>query len=177
MKKLQKGFTQIYTGNGKGKTTAAIGLAVRAAGFGLKSYIACFMKEFPYSEFKALKRFEDLIKVEAFGKDEFVYRKEYPNADELNAIRIGLSTAKMNMLSGSYNIIILDEICVSHYFKIFSTDDIIEFIKSKPNDVELILTGRYCPEEIYEHSDLITEMKEIKHYYTKGVNARRGIES
>ncbi len=177
MKKLKKGYVQIYTGNGKGKTTAAIGLAIRAAGFGLKSFIACFMKDFPYSEFEALKRFDDLIKYEVYGKDDFVYRKEYPSGEELNKIRNGLVESKINMHSGNYDLIILDEICVCHYFKIFSSEEIIDFIKSKPDNVELILTGRYCPEEIYEFANLVTEMKEVKHYYVDGVNARRGIES
>lgn len=177
MKKLKKGFTQIYTGNGKGKTTAAIGQVIRAAGFGLKSYIACFMKDFPYSEFESFKRFQDLIKVEVFGKDDFVYRKEYPTGDELKAIKMGLDVAREKMLTEEYDIIVLDEICVCNYFKIFSEDEIVDFIKLKPANVELILTGRYCPEKVFEYADLITEMKEVKHYFTKGVNSRRGIES
>lgn len=177
MSKLKKGYTHIYTGNGKGKTSAAIGLAIRAAGFGLKTYIACFMKEFPYSEFTALKKFAGQIDIEPFGKDDFVFRKEYPIGEELYAIKKGLDFAKENMLSGKYDIIILDEICVCHYFKIFSAEEIIEFIKKKPDTIELILTGRYCPEELYQYADLITEMKEVKHYYYSGVNARKGIES
>jgi cob(I)alamin adenosyltransferase len=177
MNKLKKGFVQIYTGNGKGKTTAAIGQAIRAAGFNLYTYIAFFMKEFPYSEFNSLKQFEGLIEFEKFGKDDFVYRKEYPIGDELEKIRIGLLRAKEKMLSGKFNIIILDEICVCHYFNIFSSEEIIEFIKDKPSNVEIILTGRYCPKDLYYYADLITEMTEIKHYYYNGVNARRGIES
>lgn len=177
MKNLKEGYTHIYTGNGKGKTTAAIGLSIRAAGYGLRTYIACFMKDFPYSEFNIIKNFQDLISVEVFGNDDFVYRKEYPLGNELNAIRRGLEVTKELMLSGQYDIIILDEICVCHYFKIFTLEEIISFIKNKPSNVELVLTGRYCPEELFEYADLITEMKEVKHYYSKGVNARRGIES
>lgn len=177
MKKLKKGFTHIYTGNGKGKTTAAIGQIIRAAGYGLKSYLACFMKDFPYSEFKALKRLDDLIKIEVFGKDDFVYRKEYPNNDELKEIKKGLEAAKENMLKGEYDIIVLDEIFVCHYFRIFTEEEITNFIRLKPEDVELILTGRYCPKEIYNYADLITEMNEVKHYYTIGINARKGIEA
>jgi cob(I)alamin adenosyltransferase len=177
MKNIKKGFTHIYTGNGKGKTTAAIGQIIRAAGFGLKSYLACFMKDFPYSEFKIFQRLTDLIEVEVFGKDDFVYRKEYPNDDELKEIKKGLEVAKENMLKVVYDLIVLDEIFVCHYFKIFTEEEIINFIKLKPENVELILTGRYCPKEIYNYADLITEMKEVKHYYTTGVTARRGIES
>lgn len=177
MRRLKEGYTHIYTGNGKGKTTAAIGLSIRAAGFGLRTYIACFMKDFPYSEFNIIKNFQDLICVEVFGKDDFVYRKEYPKGAELNSIRRGLAITKELMLGGQYDIVILDEICVCLYFKIFTVEEIINFIKNKPSNVELVLTGRYCPEELFEYADLITEMKEIKHYYSKGVNARRGIES
>lgn len=177
MNKLKKGYTQFYTGNGKGKTTAAIGLAVRAAGSGLNTYFACFMKQFPYSEFKSLKKLEPNIIVEAFGKDDFVYRKQYPIGKELNQIKKGLIISKDKMLSNNFDIIVLDEIFICIYFKIFQIEEIVEFIKLKPNNVELILTGRYCPEEIYSYADLITEMKEIKHYYSSGVPARKGIES
>lgn len=177
MKKLKKGFTHIYTGNGKGKTTAAIGQIIRAAGYRLKSYLACFMKDFPYSEFKALKRLGDLIEIEVFGKDDFVLRKLYPQGDELEAIRKGLDAAKLNMLSNKYDLIVLDEIFVCVYFKIFTEEEIINFIRLKPENIELILTGRYCPKEIYNYADLITEMNEVKHYYTNGINARKGIES
>ncbi|MBV6419905.1 MAG: Cob(I)yrinic acid a,c-diamide adenosyltransferase [Ignavibacteriaceae bacterium] len=177
MNKLKKGFVQIYTGNGKGKSTAAIGQAVRAAGFGLKSYIAQFMKEYPYSELVSLKHLSELISVEQFGGDEFVYKKELPAEEELAKAKRGLQTARDKMLSGDYDIIILDEVIVAIYFKLFETKDIVEFIKSKPENVELILTGRYCPEELIDLADLVTEMQEIKHYYQKGITSRRGIES
>lgn len=177
MNKLKKGFVQIYTGNGKGKSTAAIGQAVRAAGFGLKSYIAQFMKEYPYSELVSLKHLSELISVEQFGGDEFVYKKELPAEEELAKAKRGLQTARDKMLSGDYDIIILDEVIVAIYFKLFETKDIVEFIKSKPENVELILTGRYCPEELIDLADLVTEMQEIKHYYQKGITSRKGIES
>ncbi|MFC2103464.1 cob(I)yrinic acid a,c-diamide adenosyltransferase [Bacteroidota bacterium] len=175
--KLIQGFMQIYTGAGKGKTTAAIGQAVRAAGFGLKSYIAQFMKEFPYNELNSLKFLNEWITVEQFGGDEFVYRKEPPGREEIEKAQRGLNTVIKNMLSGDYDIIILDEVCVSIYFGLFTAKDVIPIIEQKPKNVELILTGRYCPDEIMEKADLITEMKEIKHYYEKGVTSRRGIES
>ena len=177
MNNLQQGFVQIYTGNGKGKSTAAIGQAVRAAGFGLKSYIVQFMKEYPYNELISLKYLSEWITIEQFGGDEFVYKKELPGEEELAKARKGLSAAKKNMLSGSYDLIILDEAIVAIYFKLILVKDLIDFIKSKPDNVELILTGRYCPEEIIELADLVTEMKEVKHYYKKGILARKGIES
>jgi len=177
MGRLKQGFVQIYTGNGKGKTTAAIGQVVRAAGFGLKTYIAQFMKEYPYNELMSLKHLSDWITVEQFGGDEFVYKKELPGADELAKAKKGLQTAKENMLGGEYDIIILDEAIVAIYFKLITTENLIEFIESKPENVELILTGRYCPPELIDLADLVTEMKEVKHYFQKGVTSRRGIES
>ena len=174
---LTRGYIQVYTGNGKGKTTAAIGQAVRAAGFGLKSYIAQFMKEFPYNELESLKHLDKWITIEQFGGDEFVYKKELPCEDEIKKAAKGLNAVKKNMLSGEYNIIIMDEVCVSIYFGLFGAKDVLKIMEQKPNNVELILTGRYCPDELLEKADLITEMKEIKHYYDKGITSRRGIES
>ena len=177
MSKLEKGFIQIYTGNGKGKTTAAIGQAVRAAGFGLKSYIVQFMKEFPYNEQKSLKHLTELITIEQFAGDDFVYKKEPPGKIEIDKAHRGLAKAKAKMLSGKYDMIILDEVCVSIYFGLFSDEEILTFMKQKPENVELILTGRYCPDKLLDKADLVTEMKEIKHYYQDGITARKGIES
>lgn len=177
MKKLEKGFIQIYTGNGKGKTTAAIGQAVRAAGAEYKTYIAQFMKEYPYSELKSLKLLKEFIEIEQFCGDEFVYKKQLPNESEIKKASDGLNIAKEKMLSGNYEIIILDEVIVAIYFKLLNVNQIIDFIDCKPENVELILTGRYCPDELISKADLVTEMKEIKHYYSKGITARKGIES
>lgn len=177
MNKLKHGFIQIYTGNGKGKSTAAIGQAVRAAGFGLKTYIVQFMKEFPYNELNSLKHLSEWITVEQFGGDKFVYKKDLPGKDELEKAQKGLTSANEKMLSREYDIIILDEAIVAVYFKLIKTEELAEFIKQKPENVELILTGRYCPDELIKLADLVTEMKEIKHYYTKGITSRRGIES
>jgi len=174
---LKQGFIQIYTGNGKGKSTAAIGQAVRAAGFGLKTYIAQFMKEYPYNELNSLKYLSEWITIEQFCGDDFVYKKELPGKDEIDKARRGLAKAKSKMLSGKFDIIILDEVCVSIYFGLFSDEEILTFMKQKPDKVELILTGRYCPDNILEKADLVTEMKEIKHYYQDGIKSRQGIES
>jgi cob(I)alamin adenosyltransferase len=177
MNKLQVGFVQIYTGNGKGKSTAAIGQAVRAAGFGLKTYIAQFMKEYPYNELISLKHLSEWITIEQFGGDAFVYKKELPAEKELAKAKKGLNSAKEKMLSGNFDLIILDESIVAIYFKLITTKELVEFIKVKPSNVELILTGRYCPEELIDLANLVTEMKEVKHYYQKGVTSRKGIES
>jgi len=177
MSKLKQGFVQIYTGNGKGKSTAAIGQAVRAAGFGLKTFIAQFMKEYPYNELNSLKYLSEWITIEQFGGDDFVYKKELPGKEELEKALRGLQTARNKMLSGEYDLIILDEAIVAIYFKLIETKELIDFIKAKPENVELILTGRYCPEELIELAELVTEMKEVKHYYQKGITSRKGIES
>lgn len=177
MSKLSKGFIHIYTGNGKGKTTAALGQALRAAGAGLKTYIAQFMKEYPYSELRSVKLLNEFITIEQFCGDEFVYKKQLPDELEIKKAIDGLNKAKIKMMSKDYDIIILDEAIVSIYFKLLTVEQIIDFINSKPADVELILTGRYCPEILIEKADLVTEMKEIKHYYSKGVTSRKGIES
>jgi len=175
--KLEQGFVQIYTGNGKGKSTAAIGQAVRAAGFGLKTFIAQFMKEYPYNELVSLNYLSEWITIEQFCGDEYVYKKELPGEEELAKAKKGLLSAKEKMLSGEYDLIILDEAIVAIYFKLIEINELVEFIKVKPENVELILTGRYCPEELIEFADLVTEMKEVKHYYQKGITSRRVIES
>lgn len=177
MSKLSRGFIQIYTGNGKGKTTAAIGQAVRAAGAGLKTYIAQFMKEYPYSELESLKRLNDFILIEQFCGDDFVYKRQLPDEAELERAAEGLQIAKQRMLSRNYDIIILDEAIVAVYFKLLTVNQLIDFINNKPDEVELILTGRYCPDELISRADLVTEMKEVKHYYSLGVTSRKGIES
>ncbi len=140
MNKLKQGFVQIYTGNGKGKSTAAIGQAVRAAGFGLKTYIAQFMKEYPYNELLSLKYLSQWISIEQFGGDEFVYKKELPGTPEIAKAKSGLQISKVKMLSGDYDLIVLDEAIVAIYFKLIETKELVEFIKSKPEDVELILS-------------------------------------
>ncbi len=177
MSKLSKGFIQIYTGNGKGKTTAALGQALRAAGAGLKTYIAQFMKEYPYSELNSLKLLSEFITIEQFCGDDFVYKRKLPDEAEIKKAAEGLSRVKNIMMNNDYDIIILDEALVSVYFKLLTVEQLINFINSKPSNVELILTGRYCPEVLIDMADLVTEMKEIKHYYAKGITSRKGIES
>lgn len=174
---LKKGLIQIYTGNGKGKTTAAIGQAIRAAGFGLKTFFAMFMKDYQYNELKALERFSDLITIDQFGNDSFVFKREEPSEEIKKEMKLGLKKAYNTMLSKNYDLIILDEAIVSIYFGLFTKEDLIPFFDNKPEIVELILTGRYCPEELIDKADLVTEMKEIKHYYSQGILARKGIES
>ncbi|MCF8262699.1 MAG: cob(I)yrinic acid a,c-diamide adenosyltransferase [Melioribacteraceae bacterium] len=174
---MEKGFTHVYTGGGKGKTTAALGLALRAAGAGLNSYIIQFMKEFPYSELNSLQRLNNLIEIDQCGGDDFVYKRVKPSKAEVAKVGKGLESARLKMVSGAYNLIILDEVLVSIYFELLKESEVLEFIKSKPENIELILTGRYASNKIIEAADLVTEMKEIKHYYQKGVLSRTGIEN
>jgi cob(I)alamin adenosyltransferase len=169
-----KGYIQVYTGNGKGKTTAALGLAIRAAGAGLKVFIAQFIKMGEYSEIKALKRFKDLITVEQFGSGRFIKGK--PSASDIEAARKGVEKIKAAFTSGQQNVVIMEEANVAAKLGLLSVDDILKIMDEKPKDVELIITGRGADSRIIEKADLVTEMKEVKHYFQKGVKARTGIE-
>jgi cob(I)alamin adenosyltransferase len=175
--KLQKGYIQVYTGNGKGKTTAALGQALRAAGRGLRTLIVMLMKDFAYGELKSLNQWNQWIRLEQYGNDRFVFRKQPPGDEDIQAAKIAVKRAREAMLSGSYDLVILDEVCVAIHFGLLETKEVVSLLKEKPPAVELILTGRYCPDELMAKADLVTEMQEIKHYYQNGVIARKGIES
>jgi cob(I)alamin adenosyltransferase len=172
---MEKGYVQIYTGNGKGKTTASLGLSLRAAGAGLKVYIAQFMKQGGYSELKALERFDDLITIEQFGTGKFTVGK--PTNEDIAAGAQCLEAIRQALLSEIYDVVIMEEGAVAEKFGIISTDDILEMIRIKPEKTELVITGRGASEQLIAAADLVTEMKEIKHYYQEGVAARTGIES
>lgn len=169
-----KGYVQVYTGDGKGKTTAALGLALRAAGAGLKVYIAQFVKGMEYSELKALRNLSDSIVVKQYGRGCFIYKT--PKEEDKRCAREGLKDVWNVMLSGQYHLIILDEANIATHFKLFSVEDLLDLIHGKPENVEIVITGRRADPRIIEEADLVTEMKEIKHYYQKGVQAREGIE-
>jgi len=171
-----RGLIQIYTGNGKGKTTAALGLAMRAAGHGLRTYIGQFMKGQRYGELAAAKALSAFIKIEQFGRKGFLHVNENPGDEDIRRARIGLKKCRAAMLSKKYRIIVLDEINVALDFKLLTEPEVREFLDAKPDDVELILTGRYAPLSLVRRADLVTEMREKKHYYAKGVKARIGIE-
>ena len=171
---LKKGYIQLYTGDGKGKTSAALGLSFRAAGHGLKTYIAQFMKGQSYGELMAIEK-NSYITIEQFGKDTFVHTNR-ATPEDIKQAEKGLSKAKQAMLSNIYDIIILDEINVAIYFNLLTIEQVIEFIRLKPLHIELVLTGRKAHQQLIDLADLVTEMKEIKHYHQKGVLARDGIE-
>jgi len=177
MSRLIKGYIHVYTGNGKGKTTAALGQALRAAGSGLKTFIVQFMKDFPYGEVKSIQQWNEWIELAQYGNDTFVIDKRLPCQSDFEAAKQGLQRAQEAMLSGKYDILIMDEVCVAIHFGLLNTETVYLLLEKKPTFVEIILTGRYCPSELIEKADLVTEMHEIKHYYQKGIEARKGIES
>ncbi len=169
-----KGYVQVYTGDGKGKTTAALGLALRAAGAGLRVYIAQFIKGGDYSEITALERFPELITVKQYGRGCFIQGK--PEEEDVRLAEAAVTEVEEIMASGNYQMVILDEANVATFFNLLPVERLIECIRKKPDAVELVITGRRADPRIMEMADLVTEMKEVKHYYHNGVEARVGIE-
>jgi cob(I)alamin adenosyltransferase len=173
---LGKGYVQVYTGNCKGKTTAALGLAFRAMGRGLKTYIGQFMKGQHYGEIEAAKMVHPYITIEQHGNDTLIHVQNPPHEENIRIAQEGLAKAGDAMLSGEYDIIVFDEITTAHYFHLISLEDMLAIIANKPEGVEVVFTGRYAPPEVIAAADLVTEMVEVKHYYQNGVEARDGIE-
>ncbi|MFH1995296.1 MAG: cob(I)yrinic acid a,c-diamide adenosyltransferase [Nitrospinota bacterium] len=171
---LGKGYLQVYTGEGKGKSTAAFGLAIRAAGAGFKVFIAQFIKGCEYSELKAFERYADLITLKQYGRGCFIVDK--PTDEDIRMARQGLKEVEGILASGEYQVVILDEANIATYYKLFTADELIEGIKKRTQGVEVIITGRYADPKVIDMADLVTEMREIKHYYNDGAQARRGIE-
>ena len=164
---------QVYTGNGKGKTTAALGLALRAAGAGLNVYIGQFVKGRCYSEIKALKKIDN-IKIEQFGRRCFI--KKSPDKIDVQMALAGLERLNEIIAARKYRMVILDEVNIVVKLKLIPLSGLLELIKHAPKTIELVLTGRYAHPEIIKLADLVSEVKEKKHYYAKGIKARRGIE-
>ncbi len=171
-----KGYIQVYTGDGKGKTTAALGLALRAAGYKHKVYIGQFLKGQKYGELLSVKKLSPYITIEQFGRKGFIHVTKDPDEEDIKRAKRGLKKCLEAMLSRKYRIIILDEINVAVDFNLITEEKVHEFLDKRPEDVEIILTGRYAPPSFLKRADLVTEMKEKKHYYKKGVKAREGIE-
>lgn len=169
-----KGYIQIYTGNGKGKTTAAIGLTLRAVGAGKKVFFAQFVKGQVYSEIKALQQYAPAVVVKQYGLDCFIVKQ--PKQEDIDVARRGLQEVSEVIISGQYDVVVLDEANIAIFYSLFSANELIDVLKRKPVETEIIITGRYAVPELIEIADLVTEMQEIKHYYSKGVKARVGIE-
>ncbi|MCP3874762.1 MAG: cob(I)yrinic acid a,c-diamide adenosyltransferase [Desulfobacteraceae bacterium] len=168
-----KGYVQVYTGNGKGKTTASLGLALRAAGAGLNVYIVQFLKKGDYSEIKALSKFEN-ITIEQYGLGKFVKGK--PSEGDIAAGAQGYSKLCDILKQNKHDVVIAEEANVAVMCNLISEKDLLALVEMKPGNVELIITGRGATEKLIQKADLVTEMKEIKHYYKQGVTARIGIE-
>lgn len=171
---VMKGYVQVYTGDGKGKTTAALGLAVRAAGAGLRVLFAQFVKGMEYSEIKALERFQDLITVRQFGRGCFIFAE--PSVEDCAAARSGLDEVRAALSAGAFDVVILDEANIATSVGLFTVRELLEVVASKPDNVELVITGRDADPRLIAAADLVTEMREVKHYYRQGVQARVGIE-
>ena len=171
---MKHGYIQVYTGNGKGKTTAALGLALRAAGAGLKVFIAQFMKTGDYSEIQALRHYATHITVEQFGLGRFI--KGEPSTADISAAQSGLDAVRRALTGGKYQIVIMDEGNVAASLGLIAVEDLLSAMTMKPETVELVITGRGADLRVVAKADLVTEMNAVKHYYQAGVPARTGIE-
>jgi len=172
---LEKGLVQVYTGDGKGKTSAAFGLALRAVGRGLKVYVIQFIKGgFDYGELYIVEKIPNL-KLATFGRGRFITDVP-PSKEDSKLAEEALELAKKVVKSGEYDVVVLDEVNVALNLKMISIDEVLGLVRDKPKHVELILTGRHAPPKIIDAADLVTEMKEIKHPYAQGVPPRKGIE-
>jgi cob(I)alamin adenosyltransferase len=168
-------MVQIYTGNGKGKTTAALGSAMRAAGHGQKVIMIQFMKgQINYGELEAARHLPH-FSIEQYGRAEFV-NPENPDKEDIRLAKKALARARQVLKKQVHDMVILDEIIIAVSFGLITTSDVIDLIRMTRSDTELILTGRYLPDSIAEHADLISEIREIKHHFQKGISARKGIE-
>lgn len=175
-KRLERGLIQVYTGNAKGKSTAAFGLAIRAAGHGFKVVIIQFMKTGTfYGEITGLKRLAPEVEIYSYGREGFIHRGGV-KPEDITLAHEALNHAEKAMLSTDTNILILDEINNALYFELLSIKEVLNFMEKKPEHVELVLTGRNAPQEIIDKAHLVTEMQEIKHPYHQGISSRKGIE-
>ena len=173
---MERGLIQVYTGNGKGKTSAALGLALRAVGHGLKVLIIQFMKgNFKYGELESARKLSPYLTIIPTGRETFV-SKSHPDPADFQRAQEGFSLAKKAIENREFDIVILDEINMAVDYGLIPLSDLLQLIDSKPETVELVLTGRNAKSEIMDKADLVTEMVELKHYYHKGVKVRKGIE-
>lgn len=173
--RFNKGIVMVITGNGKGKTTAAMGQALRALGHGFNVLVIQFMKGKKYGEVLCAEKLLPNLKIIPCGLDSFVM-KDNPAPVDIELARQGLKLAREAIASGEYQMIILDEINVALDFKLIPLEEVLDLIRNKPDKIDLVLTGRYAPQEIIDLADTVSEVKEIKHHYEKGVKERAGIE-
>jgi len=171
---MEKGYVHVLTGDGKGKTTSAIGMTIRAAGSGLKVFFCQFVKKGKYSEIIAFKRFPDQIKLEQFGLGRFTDHN--PTIDDIQAAKKGLERVKEIIRENEYDLVILDEANVAVKLGLITVQELVSLIINKPDKMDMVITGRYASPRVIEVADNVTEMKAKKHYFKKGVKARIGIE-
>lgn len=171
--KMEKGYIHIYTGDGKGKSTAAFGLAVRALCAGKSVYIGQFVKSMKYNETRITERFE-YVTVEQFGNGCMLMREA--DEEDVRMAHEGLMKCSEILLSGEYDVVILDELTIALYLRLIELEEVMQLLQSKRPETEVIITGRYAPQELIDIADLVTDMREVKHYYTQGVLSRDGID-
>ena len=169
-----KGYVQVYTGNGKGKTTAAIGLSIRALGAGWRVFIAQFLKSGEYSEHRALARFSEQLTIKTYGRNAFV--RGEPEPEDIRVAQKGMAEVQEIVTSGQYRLVVLDEANVAVRYGLIEVNQILDLIDKRAEGVELLITGRYADPRLIERADLVTEMHEVKHYYDRGIKARVGVE-
>lgn len=165
---------QVYTGNGKGKSTAAFGLALRAIGAGKRVFIAQFVKDMKYSECFIEKYFPESIKIEQWGAKCLLDREA--TTEDFSRAKEGLERCIEVLKEGKYDVVVMDELNIALYLKLLTVQDVLEALEHRNSECEIIITGRYAPSELIEKADLVTEMREVKHYYQKGVQNRKGID-
>lgn len=170
-----KGYVHVYTGDGKGKTTAAFGLALRATGAGKKVFIAQYAKGQHYSELDALDIYLPSITLKQFGLECFILNT--PTPEDIDAALFGLNEIETILSDDIYDVIILDEANIAIFYNLFTSQQLIDILDKRNPRTEIIITRRYASPEIVDYADLVTEMQEIKHYYRQGVVARAGIEN
>lgn len=168
------GYVQVYTGNGKGKTTAAIGLAVRALGAGWRVFIAQFLKTGDYSEHKALARFSDLLTVKTYGRNVFI--RGTPEDEDIRLAQEAMQEIAANVQSEQYRLVVLDEANMAIHYGLIRVEQILDLFDQSPKGIEFVITGRHADPRLIARADLVTEMQEVKHYYQQGVKARVGVE-
>ena len=170
-----KGLVQVFTGDGKGKTTAALGTVIRALGQGLRVFIVVFMKgDYPYGEWEVFSKLSN-VSVAKFGTLDFT-DPENVKPEEKEQAKLALLAGREAVLSGNYDLVVLDEVNIAVAWKLIELDEVLKLVRDKPQSVELILTGRYADDKIIETANLVTEMRSIKHPYDEGTMARKGIE-
>lgn len=170
------GLVMVYTGDGKGKTTAALGQALRAIGHGGRVFMIQFMKgSRNYGEIQAVERYLPRMTIIQSGLDSFVDRSN-PSEADIALARQGLALAREKIASGLFDLVILDEINVAVDYGLVSLGEVVEVVRGRPPGIDLVLTGRYAPREILELADLVSEVREVKHHYRKGIQARAGVE-